>query len=196
MSSFGSMMHSTDAAVLPGEAAVRPSEALDDGFNPASVEVPAPDAPAGVVAAERLAVRVGNLHLLLAADAGREVILPLPASRLPHTPAWLLGIANVRGALVPVVDLVSAFEVDRNDLSRPYLLILGTGDDAIGLLVDGLPVLQRFESIGKLSGVPPHPLMLDGHVYGAFEHAGVVWLDINIHGFLESLSELISPTSG
>lgn len=196
MSSFGPIMHSPDAAVLPAEAALRPSEALDGGFDQAAVETPAADAAGAVLAAERLAVRVGNLHLLLAADAGREVILPLPASPLPHTPAWLLGIANVRGALVPVVDLAAALEVERNDLSRPYLLILGAGDDAIGLLVDGLPVLQRFESTGKLSGVPPHPSMLDGHVYGAFEHAGVVWLDIDIHGFLESVSELISPNSG
>ena len=196
MSPFSPKMHSTNDAVLPGGARVRPSEALDGGFSPASVEASAPDVPGSTATTERLAVRVGNLHLLLAADAGREVILPLPVSRLPHTPAWLPGIANVRGALVPVVDLASAFEVERADLSRPYLLILGTGDDAIGLLVDGLPVLQRFESIGKLSGVPPHPPMLDGHVYGAFEHVGVVWLDINVHGLLESFSELISPTTG
>lgn len=196
MSTIGPTVLPTGGAVLPGDAGLRPSEALDGGFDHGSADMSASDVSESAVGAERLAVRVGNLHLLLAADAGREVILPLPASPLPHTPAWLLGIANVRGALVPVVDLVSAFEVERNDLSRPYLLILGAGDDAIGLLVDGLPVLQRIDPSGKLSGVPPHPPMLDGHVYGAFEHAGVVWIDINIHGFLESLSELISPASG
>jgi chemotaxis signal transduction protein len=197
MSSFGPMVHPTDGTALPGNEGLRPSEALDGGFSSDAIEAPGLDtSDAGTAASERLAVRVGNLHLLCPADAGREVILPLPASRLPHTPAWLLGIANVRGALVPVVDLASALEVERNDLIRPFLLILGAGEDAIGLLVNGLPVLQRVEPAGKLSGVPPHPRMLDGHVYGAFEHAGVVWLDINIHGFLESLSELIAPNSG
>ena len=92
-----------DAPAAGSGAPLRPTEALDGG-------IVAPPGQAGESAAdfaarERLAVRIGNLHLLCAPDAGREVLTPPPASRLPHTPEWLLGVANVRGALVPRVRL-------------------------------------------------------------------------------------------
>lgn len=172
----------------------RPTEALDDGFV-------APPEEAGGTAAnavERLAIRIGNLHLLCAPDIGREVMLPPPSSPLPHTPAWLLGLANVRGALVPVVDLALAFGIERNNDRRAYLLISGIGEDAIGLLVDGLPVLQRLESTDRLANIPPHPAMLDRHLHGAYRHGGAVWLDVELHGFFTMLGEQIGrpPSAG
>lgn len=170
-----------------------PTVALDDGV----IAPPAPaDASADADAVERLAVRVGPLHLLLPADAGREVILPPPASSLPHTPAWLVGVANVRGALVPVLDLAAAFEVERDERLRRYLLITGDTTDPLGLLVDGLPVLRRFESGERLSGVPPHPPLLDGHLLGAYAQGATVWIDVDITGLLDRIGERLAAPTG
>ena len=90
------------------------------------------------VAQEWLAFRVGPFGILVPPDAGREVVLPPVVSRLPHLPGWLLGIANVRGMLVPVVDTARAFEVEHDAAARRYLLIFNHGHDVFGLLVDGL----------------------------------------------------------
>ena len=184
-------------SAIPGavaDAMLRPTEALDGGI----VALPgqADESAADSAARERLAIRIGNLRLLCAPDAGREVLTPPPVSRLPHTPEWLLGVANVRGALVPVVDLAMAFGLERIDARRAYLLISGAGDSTIGLLVDGLPVLQRFEAAERLSGVPPHPQMLTGHVYGAFESKSAIWIDVNIQGLLDTLGDLIAQRPG
>lgn len=174
--------------------AMRPTEALEDGFIAPPDDA---DESADVAAAvERLAIRVGNLNLLCTPDAGREVILPPAASSLPHTPPWLVGIANVRGALVPVVDLASAFKVERDSRLRSYLLITGEGPDQLGLLVDGLPVLQRFDTAAKMSGLPPHPQMLAGHLNGAYEHGGTVWMDVNIPGLLDTMDTLVARPPG
>ena len=170
-----------------------PTAALDDGFM-------APPAEAGATtdtaAIERLAIGIGSLHLLLPADAGREVILPPPASSLPHTPAWLVGVANVRGALVPVLDLAAAFEVECDERLRRYLLITGDTTDPLGLLVDGLPVLRRFESGERLSGVPPHPPLLDGHLLGAYAQGATVWIDVDITGLLDRIGERLAAPTG
>lgn len=171
---------------------LRPTEALDGGI----IAPPAEANESSMVAAvERLAIRIGSLHLLCAPDTGREVLLPPPASRLPHTPEWLLGVANVRGALVPVVDLAMAFELERIDERRAYLLISGAGDNAIGLLVDGLPVLQRIDASRRLDGIPPHPEMLTGHVLGALDHAGATWLDVALGGLFRTLGERIAAAT-
>jgi chemotaxis signal transduction protein len=141
---------------------------------------------------ERLAFRVGPLGMLIAPDAGREVVPPPAVSRLPHLPAWLNGVANVRGLLLPVVDLAAAFGLERDKLLRPYLLICGAGEDAMGLLVDGLPLPRSFELTERMSGLPPHPELLQGHVYGAYEREGAVWLDVEVQGLFKNLGERIT----
>lgn len=171
-------------------AMLRPTEALDGGI--VAPPGPAGESAADAAAMERLAIRIGNLHLLCASDAGREVLPPPPASRLPHTPEWLLGVANVRGALVPVVDPAMAFGLDRIDARRAYLLISGAGDSTIGMLVDGLPVLMHLGAGRRLDGIPPHPELLAGHVLGAWEHAGATWLEVALDGFFQTLGERIA----
>jgi chemotaxis signal transduction protein len=172
---------------LPTEL-VPPSVALGTEF-----VLPADEAgPVTTTAVERLAFRVGPLGLLIPPDVGREVVLPPAVSRLPHLPAWFTGVANVRGLLLPVVDLAAAFAVERDQESRRYLLICGAGDDAIGLLVDGLPLPRNFEAAERMSGVPPHPEMLSGHVHGAYVRDGKVWLDTDAEGFIEALGEHVA----
>lgn len=171
-------------------ATLLPSEALEGGIVDPPV-LPGESAE-GSAGAERLALRAGGLQLFCAHDAGREVLLPPPFSRLPHTPEWLLGVANVRGALVPVVDLAMVFGLERRDEQRAYVLISGSGDRTIGLVVDALPVLQRIEASRRLDSVPPHPALLTGHVTGAIEHTGTTWLDIDLDGLLQTLSERIA----
>ncbi len=129
--------------------------------------------------AERLAFRVGPVGMLCASDAGREVVLPPPVTRLPHLPAWMLGVTNVRGTLLPVVDLAAAYGVEHETALHPYLLVMGTAEDPLGLLVDGLPVIARLDEKERMRGVPPHPERLTGHVAGGYEREGVVWLDVN-----------------
>ena len=155
--------------------------------------LPAAEAgPVAMTAVERLAFRVGPLGLLCVPDAGREVVPPPAVSRLPHLSAWLTGVANVRGLLLPVVDLASALGVERDAGLRPYLLIAGAGADALGLLVDGLPVPRGFEAAERMNGIPPHPDLLQGHVHGAYERDGQVWLDVDAHGFFQTLGERIA----
>lgn len=142
-------------------------------------------------AQERLAFRVGPLGILMASDAAHEAVLPPAVSRLPHLPAWLSGVANVHGLLLPVVDLAQALGVECDKALKPYLLICGAGEEALGLLVDGLPVLRGFDTVERMNGIPPHPSLLEGHVHGAYERDGVVWLEVDVKGLFNSLDERI-----
>lgn len=169
-------------------ALARPTEALDVDF----VDPPDEAVNSADTTVERLTLRIGDLCLLCDTDLGREVIPPPATTLLPHTPDWLQGVASVRGALMPVIDPARLFGVDRHPEHRTYLLVSGAGDDAVGLLVDGLPALQRFENGERLDSVPPHPVALDGHVRAAYHHAGVVWLDVELRGVFTMLGERIN----
>lgn len=144
---------------------------------------------AHTVIQERLTFRVGPFGLLVPPDAGREVVLPPAVSRLPHLPGWLLGIANVRGTLVPVVDTARALEVEHDAAARRYLLIFKHDNEVFGLLVDGLPRRQNFETHERLSNRPPHPSLLAGHLVDTYDRDGLLWFEIDLNGFFNTLGE-------
>jgi twitching motility protein PilI len=52
-----------------------------------------------------LAFRAGPDWFVTPREDVREILFPLPLTRLPRSRSWLLGLANVRGTLVAVTDL-------------------------------------------------------------------------------------------
>jgi len=176
-----------------GQPPVSPIAALDEELfiSPASSAQAAMQQQDTI---EWLGVRVGSIGLLLPSSAARELLDPPPAARLPHTPSWLVGLANVRGTLVPVVDTAQALEVELETAARHYLLIFGHGNEALGLIMDGLPHRQNFEARERLSGLPPHPQLLDGHLTGAYDHDGLLWFELDLDGFFRALGARIEQT--
>jgi twitching motility protein PilI len=85
-----------------------------------------------------------------------EVMQPPPATRVPGVKPWLLGIANMRGRLLPLIDLAgylsnATAEPDappRVDYSaarqRRRVLVVDTPQLYVGLLVDEVGGLQHF----------------------------------------------------
>ncbi len=53
----------------------------------------------------RLGVMVGNTRCLLALSEAGEIVNLMPVTKVPLTKEWYLGLANVRGNLIGVVDL-------------------------------------------------------------------------------------------
>lgn len=65
----------------------------------------------------------------------REIIEHDTLTRIPSTPAWIRGVINLRGGVVPVVDLAAKFGLpERPVTSRTCIVIVEVG-------VDGQPVL-------------------------------------------------------
>jgi chemotaxis signal transduction protein len=143
---------------------------------------------------ERMGFSVGNLSLLLPPNSGREVIPAPPVSRLPNTAAWLLGLANVRGNLVPVVDTAAALGATREvGKPPPYALIFGHADAAIALLIDGLPRLLSIDvSQRSVDGVTTPALLEGGGAIAAYDHNGRTWLDLDLMYLLDVLAQTIA----
>lgn len=77
-----------------------------------------------------------------------SAVMPLPQfTPLPGTPPFVLGIVNVRGHVVSVLDLRVFFELPIEGLSdRNYLVVLRDDDMEFGLLADrirGIEQLRR-----------------------------------------------------
>jgi purine-binding chemotaxis protein CheW len=73
---------------------------------------------------------------LLAADV-REVLRAATPSPLPSAPAIVLGVLNVRGALVPVLDVRSRFGLQPRALRHTdHLLVVMAGARVVALAVE------------------------------------------------------------
>lgn len=90
--------------------------------------------------------RVGQRMFASSIGEINELLVAQPLTHVPGTREWMLGIANVRGNLVPVVDLGRFLFNQRTQATdRSRLLLVRQHGGSVGLLVDEI-VGQR--SIG------------------------------------------------
>ncbi|MEO8810806.1 MAG: chemotaxis protein CheW [Rhodanobacter sp.] len=81
--------------------------------------------------------RVGSRTLLSGIDEISELLAVPTLTSVPGTQPWLLGVANVRGNLVPVVDIARFLFGERTQQSdRSRLLVVRQGSGSVALLVD------------------------------------------------------------
>lgn len=175
-----------------------PTAALTRGFEfePArAADAAAPHAaalPAARRAGEALQLRqgfrVGSLRLMVHYADGSELTDLLNAHRLPHAPRWLLGMANLHGLLVPVVDLARWFGVER-EAGRPMLLVLGHGADAAGFVIDGLPERLKFDPQRSPADASCVPESLRPFVAAAHLVDSQLWLDLDVTALLSALEQ-------
>lgn len=67
----------------------------------------------------------------------KEIIRPQKLTPLPQSPAFIEGIINLRGAVIPVIDLRKRFDMPARELTgSTRLLIVRLSAQTIGLVVD------------------------------------------------------------
>ncbi len=84
--------------------------------------------------------RVGDRSFASGIDEVSEILMsPPPVTSIPATRPWLLGVANVRGNLVALVDLRQFLFGQRTHVTgRARVLIVRQSGGDVGLLVDEL----------------------------------------------------------
>lgn len=85
-----------------------------------------------------IAFRVGGRLLASSIGEVNEIMVPQLLTSVPGTQSWMLGVANVRGNLVPVVDLgLFLFGATTTVGDRTRVLLVRQGvSGSVGLLVD------------------------------------------------------------
>ncbi len=74
----------------------------------------------------------------------KEIIHPLPITAVPGAPGFMEGVIELRGVILPVVDLRKRFGLDATARTRASKYVLVTLDDKIvALIVDGVSEFVR-----------------------------------------------------
>ncbi len=127
----------------------------------------------------RYGFRVGGMGLLINPDAGSEVLPIPPMAVLPGAPAGFMGLANLRGNLAPLYDIRALLGLPPQTGRQPLALILGQGDDAVGLIVEGHPV--ALTRLTPLNDFPALPDALAKYVPTGYAQDGEIWLEFDHH---------------
>jgi len=91
--------------------------------------------------------RVRDELLACRIDLIEEIIAPPPWTPIPGTRSWLLGIANIRGNLAPVSDLVGYLVGETTQITPRSRLILTRFQSRLaGLLVDEVLGQRHFHT--------------------------------------------------
>jgi purine-binding chemotaxis protein CheW len=107
--------------------------------------VPAPSVNAGQLA---LLIPVGSDTYALPLEAVREVVVDPKVTELPTSPSVVLGVFNVRGDIVPLLD-TSLLLGMRPVAEEPYAVLVETAHGVAGLVATEMPMTVRLsESVG------------------------------------------------
>lgn len=104
-----------------------------------------------------IAFRLGQQSLVVAMSEVSEILQAPATTRLPNVQPWVLGVANVRGRLLPLLDLNRFFGFGDTGLNRPGqpVLVVEQGEQSDGLLVEALDGVQHFDE-ADFSAEPPN----------------------------------------
>ena len=134
----------------------------------------------------RQAFRIGHMRLLAPFDSASELAEMPNVFPLPRMPANLLGLVNLHGRIVPLFDLAALFETDHLPREKRMLLVIGHGNDAAGIVIDGLPRRMVFQPEAQI--VPPAlPAAAAGAVVATYLAGNDAWFEFDYAQLLDQL---------
>jgi len=118
---------------------------------------------------------------------------------VPNTLPFVLGVYNLRGEIIPIIDLRLFFNIDvpvRKDNSVENMLIVNVGDQLFGVVVDAI---DKVVGIQKSTIQPPHPLFGDiniKYIYGVVECQKHLYILLDIERIFSSRISAKDKESG
>jgi len=114
----------------------------------------------------------------------QEIIKPISWTRVPQTPGYVLGVFNLRGSVIPLIDLRVKFGLppkNHNDETRFFVLKLG--DEVAGFVIDRLTAAIRIKKTDI--GPPPDTLASnDSMIEGVGKQKGKILTILKVNKLL------------
>ena len=86
-----------------------------------------------------------------------EIIRLQSVTRVPRAPAFVEGVINLRGKVIPVVDLRRRFGLPTAEHTRASrIVVVEIGDQVVGVVVDGVSEVLR---VSGATVEPPSPVV-------------------------------------
>ena len=121
-----------------------------------------------------------------------EIMGMLPVTRVPRTPDAVRGVINLRGKVIPIVDLRSKFRMSHDGTEETCIIVVQVRRVQIGIVVDRVSEVLDIPA-ADIEPAPDFGQEVDtGYLLGLAKTDGRVRLLLDIDGVLapEAASEL------
>ena len=148
------------------------------------------DGGSGATPAEWVGVafRIGEEQFVASREQIREVLmLPDDMTRVPGAKRWLLGIANLRGHLLPLIDIKLLLGSGRTTLRRTTRVIsINHREVPAGLVVDEVLGFRRFMDHEFVNNAAETIVRCDSFLGGIYQRGDESWPVFNLFDLVES----------
>ena len=130
--------------------------------------------------------RLGERYFVSPLGEISEIINEPPLTQLPGVKPWVMGVANMRGRLLPVFNFAGFLGVQPvGDAILKRVLLVARDDVFIGLLVDEAFGLQHFSATSYVRQLPEQYRVVFPYIEGYFErdHPWLVFRPFALAGY-------------
>lgn len=121
---------------------------------------------------------INNVQFALPLKYVLEILSTSAVTPLPNLPGWILGICNVRGKIVSVVELIQLLRIKRTQFSLgSHLVLLKIGQLEIGCLVDKIGGIFFDEDPEHVIGKKD----LTAKSFAQFSHSTFIFSNYDVH---------------
>lgn len=99
---------------------------------------------------------IGNEIYGISIEIVVEIIKMTQITKLPRTPEFVEGIINLRGRIIPVIDIKKQFCLGKNQLrDENRIIVVDIKNETVGLIVEEVHEVLRLDevSIEKILGI-------------------------------------------
>jgi len=131
--------------------------------------------------------RLGELQLVAPLGEVAEILTPPSLSKVPRTKVWVCGIANVRGNLMPIMDL-QGYLYDRPATMnrRSRILVVNHNGVYSGLVVDAVMGLRHFREEQRCDELPGNDACIHEYMTHGFRVGNEHWGVFSMHSLAET----------
>ncbi len=133
-----------------------------------------------------VAFRLGSYRLVAPMEQVKEILTYPSLTRVPGSKGWVKGIANVRGNLLPILDLQGFIAGEPSALKKESrILVVQHYGVSAGLLVDELQGMRHFLEEEKSKDKGQLDERIQEFLTGSFRQGNNQWWVIDLHRLTE-----------
>lgn len=126
----------------------------------------------------------------------QEIILMGDITNIPEVPSYIRGLINLRGKVIPIVDLRKRFGLDACETTEyTRIIVVNAGETTLGVVVDAVSEVQRIKS-GEIEP-PPSGLvgMEQAYINGLVKMEKGIMILLNMENILSPQDQLAMSSS-
>lgn len=135
----------------------------------------------------RYGYKISNMNFLVPEETVSEILQDQNICMLPNSPAWIEGLINIRGNIIPVINM-DKYLKNFNKEKLTTILVLGKSADtsAIAILISDLPV--SLEHNDSKTTTHDYPETLHDFISDGFSQNDTDWIEFNPQKLFKKLA--------